>query len=241
MDLLRVANIRCHQLQSRAFASHTPCYLNPGPALPSVCDLHCGEYLKIFWTIKGAFVSQSSAGPTFKAMWHVSKGCGLRWAVKTAACSVVSAHQALFRRSGAEKRKLIAVTRLHVDGSLAKRNSAGQTDGSFADQVAMAISKTLKWNPKVIDWFAFSENKEKSKHGRRPVMLVLADKRDFASPNLKTPHIGLKRVLSDLGKASKNSKLTLQLEVGKVRLLSIELCKDVFCQRSTGLKSPLIQ
>ena len=42
----------CQEIRKKAFASHTPCYLNPGKDVPSICDLGCHEYFKIFWTIK---------------------------------------------------------------------------------------------------------------------------------------------------------------------------------------------
>ena len=226
----------CRELQKKAFASHTPCYLKPGPELPSVCDLPCAEYLKIFWTIKGAFVSHSSAGPTFKAMWHVTKGCGVLWALKTAACPVVSAHQALSRGIRDDNdAKLIAVTRLRVERLSPMRQSADHTEDNFADRVALAISETLKWNKDSIDWTAHSESDMGSKPDDPVIMLVLADKRSLGLVNTAVPHVNLKSVLSDLAKAAKNPKLVLQLNGGKIRIKSVELCHDVACRSSKTL------
>ncbi len=62
-------NPSCRALRVKAFASHTPCYLNPDKDVPSICDLSYLQYTKIFWTIKGSFVLLDTA-------WESSKECG---------------------------------------------------------------------------------------------------------------------------------------------------------------------
>ena len=235
VNLLGVPNIKCQELQRKAFASHTPCYLNPGPSIPSVCELHCGEYFKIFWTIKAAFVSSSSAGPTFKALWHVSNGCGFSWALKTAACSAVSGHSTLFKKSLADYSKLIVIMRLHIANASKNIISNEQRNDSFLNGVVSAVSKMLKWKSKFLDWFTITEQKNKSKPGQWNIILVLADKRSFESSTPTTPRTNLNRIISDLVKASIEKKLTKQVGGEKYRITSVELCYDVSCKISKKL------
>ena len=45
----------CDEIKARAFASHSPCYLQPFPNEPSICDLNCFDWAQVVWTIKGGF------------------------------------------------------------------------------------------------------------------------------------------------------------------------------------------
>ena len=63
----------CTELKSAAFETHTPCYLDPEPSAPSYCDLSVGDRLRVFWTIKSAFVD--AFGPSLKGLYDVMTGC----------------------------------------------------------------------------------------------------------------------------------------------------------------------
>ena len=63
----------CTELKSAAFETHTPCYLKPDSSAPSYCDLSIGDRLRVFWTIKSAFVD--AFGPSLKGLYDVMTGC----------------------------------------------------------------------------------------------------------------------------------------------------------------------
>ncbi|KAJ7388475.1 hypothetical protein OS493_037385 [Desmophyllum pertusum] len=67
----------CQGIRQKAFASHTPCYMHPGKDVPSVCDLGCWQYFKIFWTIKGSFTALDTAWESIKGMWNIGTKCGV--------------------------------------------------------------------------------------------------------------------------------------------------------------------
>ena len=76
MPLLRPwIHSTCGEIQERAFASQTPCYLNPGNGVLSACDLDCSNYLQIFWSIKGSFVKVDTVLESLKGMWNIGEKC----------------------------------------------------------------------------------------------------------------------------------------------------------------------
>jgi hypothetical protein len=73
------SNPTCQEIRKKAFASHTPCYLNHADInVPSVCDLDCIEYYKIFFIIKGAFIDLDTAWESIKGVWNIGTDCGSR-------------------------------------------------------------------------------------------------------------------------------------------------------------------
>ena len=64
----------CEDIKREAFDSHAPCYVNPGFGAPSMCDLSCGDWLRVFWTIKSSFLT-SSAFRTLTGMIEVGYNC----------------------------------------------------------------------------------------------------------------------------------------------------------------------
>lgn len=69
-------NANCSTIRDKAFASHTPCYLNPSSSAPSLCDLPALDWLRVFWTIKSAFIaSKSIALASLQGAYETFKSC----------------------------------------------------------------------------------------------------------------------------------------------------------------------
>lgn len=66
----------CQDIRSKGFKSHAPCYLSPSPGAPSICNLGCDVYLKVFRVIKGSLTSWDSFWEMMKASWYIVKQCG---------------------------------------------------------------------------------------------------------------------------------------------------------------------
>ncbi|KAL9982547.1 hypothetical protein ACROYT_G004604, partial [Oculina patagonica] len=73
----------CEALRTKAFDSREPCYLDPDKDVPSICDLDYSQFLKIFWTIKGAFVKVDTAGKSLKGLLVTGTNCTVRYANQT--------------------------------------------------------------------------------------------------------------------------------------------------------------
>lgn len=65
----------CEEIKQIAFDSHSGCYLNPGKAKPSICDIGCQNWAQVFWTIKSAV--KYAPIQTTKQMIEVAHGCDL--------------------------------------------------------------------------------------------------------------------------------------------------------------------
>ncbi|KAK7107937.1 uncharacterized protein [Littorina saxatilis] len=48
----------CEDIKTRAFNSHSGCYVAPHKNAPSICSLPVQDFWKIFWTVKSAFTSE---------------------------------------------------------------------------------------------------------------------------------------------------------------------------------------
>ena len=44
------------EIKQKLSDSHSPCYLEPFPNEPSICDLICHDWAQVFWTIKSGFI-----------------------------------------------------------------------------------------------------------------------------------------------------------------------------------------
>ncbi|XP_041358810.1 uncharacterized protein LOC121375428 [Gigantopelta aegis] len=65
--------LSCEEIQTRAFASHSACYVHPSPGAPSFCQLSFRDLWKIFWTVKSAIAQ--APGLITEGLFEVIKGC----------------------------------------------------------------------------------------------------------------------------------------------------------------------
>ena len=83
---LDTQNIDCGELKTKAFGSHTCCYLAgkectpAGENNPSICDVPFPDWLKVFWITKGAFNvfgQNAEAVLSTKLIMQVLQGCAV--------------------------------------------------------------------------------------------------------------------------------------------------------------------
>ena len=77
----------CDEIRQKAFASHTPCYQEPFPNEPSICDLDCRDWAEVFWTIRGGFTDIFV--DSLKGTAQVKLGCGKNFLLMGASCPTV--------------------------------------------------------------------------------------------------------------------------------------------------------
>ncbi|XP_031555157.1 uncharacterized protein LOC116292059 [Actinia tenebrosa] len=81
--LRQTTKATCKEIRKKGFESHAPCYLKPDKNIPSICDLGCDVYFKVFKVIKGSFTSFNTAWEVIKAMWFIAKKCGFTCSLMT--------------------------------------------------------------------------------------------------------------------------------------------------------------
>ncbi|XP_062604213.1 uncharacterized protein LOC134266011, partial [Saccostrea cucullata] len=64
--------VSCENLKAEAFLSHIDCYQNPAPDV-RFCDLSLNDQMRVFWTIKGALLSEFKK--TVSSGWKVILSC----------------------------------------------------------------------------------------------------------------------------------------------------------------------
>ena len=86
VPFLDLEKIQCKDLKTRAFASHTCCYLagkECTPASeqnPSICEVPFADWLKVFWITKGAFNvfgQNAEAKLSLQLIMQVLQGCAV--------------------------------------------------------------------------------------------------------------------------------------------------------------------
>jgi len=127
----------CQTIETIAFDSHVPCYLEPYQGF-SVCLLPVSDWLRIFWTIKGSFVS-SAFLETVKASAVVAANCasdGFREAFENI---------------------LYSLDVLLWEDSIMRRST--MSDDELAHSIFLRVSSSLRWNQhSTVDWYVFAAN-----------------------------------------------------------------------------------
>ncbi|KAL9982541.1 hypothetical protein ACROYT_G004595 [Oculina patagonica] len=225
----------CQEIREKAFASHTPCYLHPAKDVPSICDLSCGEYFKIFWTIKGSFTQLDTALESIKGMWNIGTKCGLHTQIRKC-LSITNASQMRFAR--VEVQKFSQIKKRSTDSL-----SEADAKNKFADGVGSAIASTLKWNKNVMDWIAHPGNGTNTDDAETlHIIMVLADKKALGIVNTSTPSVDFDQTIQEFASAIEEGNLLLKVHGSNVWVKSLASCSDKSCDNYQTLvihvKSP---
>ena len=227
--------LSCQEIRQRAFASHTPCYLNPDKDAPSICDLSCSDYLKIFWTIKGSLFTMDTAWESMKGMWNIGSKCGA--ASQIPKCFTEG-------KDGVTK-KIMKISKMVIkkfkkllnrDRRSSEPLPEADARSRFADGVGSAIARALKWNNDVMDWLAYSEN---ATHVDDPdilhIVIVLADIKALGIVTTSTPSINFNQTIRVFATAIKEGTLPLQVDGYNVWVKSLASCSDKSCNSTQTL------
>lgn len=226
----------CKQIREKAFASHTPCYLNPGKGVPSVCDLGCLEYFKIFWTIKGSFSQLDTAWESIKGMWNIGTKCGINSQVRK--CLSLGRNGIPMKVARLEIQKFPKRKRRSTD-SLPEADAKSR----FADGVGTAIATALKWNTEAMDWIAHPGNGTNSDNpDSLHIIMVMADKKALGIVSTATMSVDFDQIAREFASAVEKGRLLLQVHGSAVWVKSLAFCSDKSCDNTHTLvvsKSPI--
>jgi len=217
----------CEEIRAKAFASHTPCYLEPDKDVPSICDLDYLQYVKIFWTIKGSFIDLDTAWESLKGMWNIAAECKsskIRQTFESARETyndVIKFFKIQIQRFKQKKRRS---TDSIPDADLQSR---------FADGVGSVIANTLKWNMDVMDWLAYTD--AAIDLDNLDIYIVLADKKALGIVTTSAPSVDFNQTVQEFASAVKNGTLPLQVDGYKVLVKSLASCSDKSCNSTQTL------
>ena len=226
----------CRDIRDRAFDSHIPCYLNPGKDTPSVCDLDCAEYFKIFFTIKGSFTELSTAWRSMEGMWHIGTKCAARKCL-------TAGFRPVIKGGGIVKEEFIRVGQIFVKmfKSKRKRRSSdfpleGDAKYQFADRVGSAIAKAMNWDTEIVDWLAYPETLRGTNNpgveDTQEITIVLADKKAINMTKTPKPSVDFNGAFNALASVIETGKLPLHVNDYKVWVKSLASCSDKSCNET---------
>ena len=247
VPLLRVwSNPTCEKIQEKAWASHNSCYLYPDEYAPSICSLRCFDFFKIFFTVKGSFVEMDTAVKSFETMLNVGSKCrptsqipkcykeSKDWItnkyVKTYN-RFVNIFKIIIKKFKKSRKR---VRRLADPTSLPEADARNR----FADGVGSALEKALKWNTEVMDWIAYTENKELPKYedpDNMGIVIMFADKKALGIVKTFSPFVNFDQTVKEFAVAIKGGKLPLEVEGCNVWVRSLSSCAYQSCNDTTTL------
>lgn len=211
----------CHDIGQKAFETQVSCYLNPDQGVPSICDLDCKEYLKFFWVIKGYIFRVEKVWESLSGLWNIDDKCGS------------NSSRNCFEEGD---QRLIKITKISFKkfNPRVKRSLDPISDETarrrFADRVASAIARGLKWDTMVMDWFAFPSNATNASDPTSlEMVMVLADKKALGITTTFRPSFNFNQSLQQLSSAIKESTLPLQVDGYNVWVKSLSSCTDKTC------------
>ncbi len=213
----------CQELKKIAFDSHTPCYLEPFPGAPSICDLGCLDWAQIFWTIKSGYTQ--AFVESLQGTVDVMLGCGKKFTLLGNGCPTVIVRLVLIR-------KLIRLGKRSIDQGLVLNNLAG----SVADELATK----LKWDKRVMDWYAYAPNNTNNRDiesDKVEVEVLFGDKMaldlsDKEASNVQ-PDFDLENTVKNFADAVEKGLLH-DMVIGneKVSVKSLTACQDMHCEET---------
>lgn len=221
----------CRNIRQTAFSSHTPCYLNPGKGAPSICDLGCYEYFKIFWTIKGSFTASDTAWESIKGLWNIGRKCG-----------VVSQVGKCFK--WLVKGRAVKVTKLRIEkkDQLGRRTngpvsrSEDDTHNQLVHAIGSAIAKASNWNSDEMLWISYPDNaKHSNERTNFDIIIALIDMKVLGT--VTSHSVNLKRVVQDFASAVAKEKLPLIVHGAKLQVKSLVSCYDEACENTETLQA----
>ncbi len=204
-------SVSCEHIKEQAFASHTPCYLNPGHGTPSICDLKRRDWAQAFWTIKGAVGSHATE--SLRGMWDVTVGCGLVWP--------------LFELPFPLGLAKIVVQFIKDSRSIRAAETTTIQDDVMALNVTAEIAAQLKWDKETTDWFSYAAHAEDD---RLTIDVLLGDK---VALNLTTATEGegVGGMARSLVKAVESGLLNgLRVDGKGVDVQRVDVCCDPKCE-----------
>ena len=219
----------CQDIAKTAFESQVSCYMKPDEGVPSICDLDCKEYFKIFWLIKGRYViNVETVAKSLSGLWNIDDKCGSN---STRNC---------FQEGG---KTLIKITKLTFQKFTrrGKRSFDSTPDetarGKFADGVASAIARGLNWDTVVMGWFAYPGDVNTRDPTSLEMVMVLADKKALGIVTSSRPSFNFNQSLQQLSSAIEGATLPLQVHGYNVWVKSLSLCVDKSCDKTQTLAS----
>lgn len=230
----------CGELKNLAFETHTPCYINPDGSSLSVCDLSPTDLGKVFWTIKGSFLSAFS--PSVKGLWDVSKVCtpiivkDVKDKIDKAVENIVEPFKKISQKikltiKEMENRFVHLIINTQSRYNLRYKRSLTNDDDNKQSQLGGKIIDDLaiqdKWKDKGLVWFAYVNNSNPDDKKTLPIHVLLDDANKYNS-SLNPANIS--NTLIVLAERIMQGTLKVKMDNNTFEVEGIKGCLDEECE-----------
>ncbi|XP_068695635.1 uncharacterized protein [Montipora foliosa] len=215
--------LSCSEIRQISLATHIPCYMKPDRNVPSLCDLNCTDYLKVFWSIKGSVIKMGTA-------WQAWESINRLWNIETICADEYSPIRQCLKDQEAVG-GVMKFTKILVQKPASMQLHLSPQDAGrwFADEVGSSIANVLKWNTIVMDWMAYTNSYDPARNDTE-ITMVLADKKALGIVNTTiSASAHLTSTILEFASAVEEGKLALQAGGYKVLVKSMVLCSDKAC------------
>ena len=197
----------CKEIQHKAFASYSQCYLEPYPDEPSICDLDLTDWAKVFWTIEGAFLETKI--PSLKELMDSTRDCRN------------------FVLGNIHDMRLIMLTFKKIGGHSVKKDPI-----ETADTVTKQLAEQLLWKQHGVQWFSYVNDDTEQTDLNTRVGILLGSRSIYdvnAINTIGVPDADMDKTVDDFANAIGNEKLHLNISTD-LSLVHFTACLDFDCQ-----------
>ena len=226
----------CQEIQETAFESHNCCYTAGTKCTvedrPSICEIPCRDWFRVFWTIKEAFVGDT-VYESLSGFWHVAKSCTFN------PHSQVT-HDCV-NKFGAGAFPWLRVGRFIVNlKSLINRKRRSLVNGGMTDHdyicinIINSISSQLGWDKNELDWFVYTNDRNLTSAKRElqiSINYMVIDKQAKNATNATYSNL-LNKTVSKMMSSLAKGKINLDSELygNEVQLKIVEECETLNCK-----------
>ena len=217
-------NPTCQEIEKTAFESQVSCYMKPDEGVLSICELDCKEYFKIFWVIKGYVLNAETGTKSLSGLWNIDSICGSNSSYNC------------FEEGGQGLINITKVTFQKFNRRGKRSFDSTHDETKFADGVASAIARGLKWDTVVMDWFAYPNDvKNANDPSSLEMVMVLADKKALGIVTSFRPSFNFRQSLQQLSSAIEGATFPLQVDGYNVWVKSLASSTDKSCNDTQTL------
>jgi hypothetical protein len=217
-------NSNCQKIRDKAFTSYKPCYLRPYPGDASICRMTRRDWLRIFWTLKSAFIASTP----------IAYG-SLQNAIDTFNECSMDTEANDFGHIFKEFKLTIDLIQTSWDNL-----NKDQSD-QIAVSIAHQIARTLLATPTRWGWYAYgiplSTQRSRTGYKQMAIELLVADLPGVVNETLVPPvnitNIEFNEIITRLENLVINGDLHIITDNGTFYVSEMSYCLDMKCYATT--------
>ncbi|CAM4802730.1 unnamed protein product [Rotaria magnacalcarata] len=218
-------NGNCQKIRERAFDSYKPCYIRPYPEVASICHMTRRDWLRIFWTLKSAFIASTPiAYSSLQNIVDTFNECSMD--------TEANDFGHIF------KEFKLTIDLIDTPWDNLNKDQSDQIAVRIAHQIArIALAPPQRWG-----WYAYgipltSMQHSHTGHKQMAIELLVADLPGIVNKTLVPPvnitNVEFNEIISRIENAVIKGNLLIQIDNGTYYVSQMTYCLDAKCYATT--------